>query len=73
MAVRTLLLSISSSFCSFKSHANQSTFSKIQRYGIALKVVAIIRSVCALLFMTQIDLRFVASTSWPNVARQMTY
>jgi len=40
---------------------------------------AIIRSVCALSFTTQIDSQLVASASWPNVvktkivARQMTY
>ncbi len=43
------------------------------------EVEAIIQSVCALSFTTQIDSRFVVSTSWPNViktkiaARQMTY
>ncbi len=44
-----------------------------------VKVEAIIRSIYALSFTTQIDLRLVASASWPNivktkiVARQMTY
>jgi hypothetical protein len=43
------------------------------------EVEAIIRSVCALSFTTQIDSWLVANVSWPNVvktkiaARQMTY
>jgi hypothetical protein len=43
------------------------------------KVEAIIQSICALLFTTQIDSRLVASANWPNVVktkiatRQMTY
>jgi hypothetical protein len=50
-----------------------------ERWQSVAEVEAIIRSVCALSFTTQIDSRLVASTSWPNIvktkiaARQMTY
>jgi hypothetical protein len=50
-----------------------------ERWQSVVKVKAIIRSICALSFTTQIDSRLVASASWPNIvktkiaARQMTY
>jgi hypothetical protein len=43
------------------------------------KVEAIIQSICALSFMTQIDSRLIANANWPNVVKtkiiigQMTY
>jgi hypothetical protein len=50
-----------------------------ERWQFVAKVEAIIRSICALSFMTQIDSRLIASANQPNivktkiVARQMTY
>jgi len=50
-----------------------------ERWQSVAEVEAIIRSICALSFTTQIDSRLVASASWPNIiktkiaARQMTY
>ncbi len=50
-----------------------------ERWQFVAEVEAIIQSVCALSFTTQIDSRLVANTSWPNVVktkiatRQMIY